>query len=69
MHPLDRNGPYLVEGSVPIARQTIVADGDGNSVDWRQGDRFETTGRVNVPAGPSGRTVSTPNINRVIVFI
>ncbi len=40
MHPVDgvkisvtRNGPYLVEGSVPIARQTIVADGDGNSVD------------------------------------
>jgi len=37
-----RNGPYLVEGSVPIARQTIVADRDGNSVDWRQGDQFET---------------------------
>jgi CDGSH-type Zn-finger protein len=37
-----RDGPYLVEGSVPIARQAIVADGAGNSVDWRHGDQFET---------------------------
>jgi CDGSH-type Zn-finger protein len=35
------NGPYLVEGSVPMARQTIVADGAGNSVGWRQGEVFE----------------------------
>ena len=37
-----RNGPYLVEGSVPIARQTIVADDAGNSVGWRQGEQLET---------------------------
>jgi CDGSH-type Zn-finger protein len=36
------NGPYLVSGSVPIARQTIVADGEGNSVSWRQGESYET---------------------------
>ena len=36
------NGPYLVSGSVPIARQTIVADGDGNSVGWREGQSYET---------------------------
>ena len=35
------NGPYLVSGSVPIARQTIVADGEGNSVSWRQGESYE----------------------------
>jgi len=28
------NGPYLVEGSVPLSRQTIVADAEGNSVGW-----------------------------------
>ena len=36
------NGPYLVSGSVPIARQTIVADGDGNSIGWREGQSYET---------------------------
>ncbi|HVB92167.1 MAG TPA: CDGSH iron-sulfur domain-containing protein [Acidimicrobiales bacterium] len=36
------NGPYLVEGSIPMARQTIVADEEGNSTGWRRGDDFET---------------------------
>jgi CDGSH-type Zn-finger protein len=39
------NGPYLVEGSVPMARQTIVADEEGNSTGWRQSDEFETKAR------------------------
>ena len=37
------DGPYLVEGSVPVAMQTIVADNEGNSIDWREGGAFETT--------------------------
>jgi len=37
-----RNGPYLVEGSVPIARQTIVVDNAGNSVEWKQGQELES---------------------------
>jgi len=37
-----KNGPYLVEGSVPIARQSIVADAEGNSIRWRQGHEFDT---------------------------
>jgi CDGSH-type Zn-finger protein len=36
------NGPYLVTGSVPLARQTIVADADGFSVEWRQGETLAT---------------------------
>ena len=36
-----RNGPYLVEGAVPLARQTIVADDDGNSIGWRKGEELE----------------------------
>ena len=31
------NGPYLVSGNVPLSTQTIVADAQGNSIDWRQG--------------------------------
>jgi len=37
------NGPYVVEGSVPLARQTIVADDAGDSVDWRAGQEFEVS--------------------------
>jgi CDGSH-type Zn-finger protein len=35
------NGPYLVEGSVPLSRQTIVADAEGNSTGWREAKDFE----------------------------
>ncbi len=35
------NGPYVVEGSVPLARQTIVTDDAGDSVDWLEGEPFD----------------------------
>ncbi len=37
-----KDGPYLVEGSVPLAQQTIVANAGGDSVGWQQGDVYET---------------------------
>jgi CDGSH-type Zn-finger protein len=37
-----RNGPYLVQGGVPMARQTIVADVQGESREWQEGESFET---------------------------
>ncbi len=37
-----KNGPYLVSGSVPLAIQRIVPDGDGASVDWEQGEVLPT---------------------------
>jgi CDGSH-type Zn-finger protein len=39
---ITENGPYLVSGSVPMARQTIMADGEGNSIGWQQGEELET---------------------------
>jgi CDGSH-type Zn-finger protein len=42
------DGPYLVEGSVPMSRQSIVADERGNSIDWREGDRFEVEAAVSL---------------------
>jgi CDGSH-type Zn-finger protein len=34
------DGPYLVEGAVPVSRQEIVADEAGESVAWRETERF-----------------------------
>jgi CDGSH-type Zn-finger protein len=42
------NGPYRVEGNVPIARQTIVADDEGNSVGWRQGKQYSEEAAYNL---------------------
>lgn len=36
-----RNGPYQVEGSIPLAKQTIVADEEGGSRDWEEGPPIE----------------------------
>ena len=35
-----KNGPYLVSGSVPLTRQTIVADREGGSQEWRESHAF-----------------------------
>ena len=31
------NGPYRVTGHVPLARQTIASDSEGNSIGWERG--------------------------------
>jgi CDGSH-type Zn-finger protein len=35
---ITENGPYLVEGDVPLANQHIVTNEEGESLDWREGD-------------------------------
>jgi CDGSH-type Zn-finger protein len=37
------NGPYEVEGSVPLARQRIVADENRDSVEWEEGEVFDAS--------------------------
>lgn len=39
---VSENGPYVVSGSVPMARQTIVSNAQGDSIDWQQGEAFAT---------------------------
>lgn len=34
------NGPYLVEGDVPLADQHVVTNEEGESIDWREGDAY-----------------------------
>jgi CDGSH-type Zn-finger protein len=36
-----KDGPYLVEGALPMAKQTIVTDEKGESVAWRESERVE----------------------------
>jgi hypothetical protein len=34
------NGPYLVEGDVPLANQHVVTNEQGESLEWREGTAF-----------------------------
>ena len=35
-----KNGPYIVTGGIPLVKQILVCDKKGNSVEWREGERF-----------------------------
>lgn len=35
-----RNGPYIVTGGVPLTRQQIVCDAEGESIGWREGESY-----------------------------
>lgn len=37
-----RNGPYAVTGGIPLAKQVIQTDAEGQSREWRQGQVYET---------------------------
>jgi CDGSH-type Zn-finger protein len=37
------DGPYLVSGGVPLAKQQIVTNAEGESIDWREGESYPTT--------------------------
>jgi len=35
-----KNGPYLVSGNVPLAKQTIITDVEGYSLSWAEGKHY-----------------------------
>ena len=35
-----KDGPYRLDGAVPISKQIIATDEAGESVDWQEGERF-----------------------------
>jgi CDGSH-type Zn-finger protein len=37
---ISKDGPYLVEGNVPLARQHVVTNAEGESLEWQEGDKF-----------------------------
>jgi CDGSH-type Zn-finger protein len=37
---VSKNGPYIVTGNIPLARQTIATDSQGGSEKWVEGESF-----------------------------
>ena len=35
-----KNGPYFVSGNLPLGREIIVFDDEGNSVEWKKGKKY-----------------------------
>ena len=38
-----KDGPYLVSGSVPLAKETIVCDDHGDGIEWRKDETYPAT--------------------------
>ncbi len=38
---VSRDGPYLVSGGLPLAKEIILGDDEGNSVKWGKGEKFQ----------------------------
>ena len=58
---VSKDGPYLVKGGVPLAKQTIVADREGDSQDWRESEpsRRRTVRAVSLrPFGKTSRSAT-----------
>ena len=43
---IDKNGPYIVSGDIPLTVEIISNNKDGFSWDWKQGKKFETKSAV-----------------------
>lgn len=39
-----QDGPYLVSGALPLCKEVIVADADGNPCEWRKGECYPPSG-------------------------
>ena len=37
---ITKNGPYIVTGGVPLARQQVVCDAEGEAIGWREGEAY-----------------------------
>ncbi len=65
---ITRNGPYIVTGGVPLTRQRIVCDAEGEAIEWREGEGYpvgETyalcrCGRTGTPPFCDGTHVKIP---------
>lgn len=42
------NGPYIVEGGLPLAHQHVVTNDEGDSLEWREGKQFPQTERYSL---------------------
>ncbi len=52
---VSKDGPYVVEGDIPVAEQHIEIDKAGQSIEWREGKSFEHQGKFKLcRCGQSG---------------
>ena len=65
---MTEDGPYEVEGAVPIAQQIIEPNEDGESWEWRPGVGFEPPLRPRCQALITGRLPAQRNLRTIVGY-
>ena len=39
---VNKNGPYLVSGKIPLQKQVIIADSEGTATEWQPSTKYTT---------------------------
>jgi CDGSH-type Zn-finger protein len=55
---ITENGPYLISGGLPLAKETIISDGEGTATEWLKGDRY--TNQENYALCRCGKSKNKP---------
>lgn len=42
---VSKDGPYIVSGGPPLTKQTIIANADGESLQWQEGETYDAPAR------------------------
>ncbi len=37
---ITKNGPYLVSGGLPLAKELIACDDNGDPAEWKKGEKY-----------------------------
>jgi CDGSH-type Zn-finger protein len=66
---ISKNGPYVVSGSVPLAKQTITTDAEGGSETWAEGAAYPPQEKYSLcRCGHSGNKPFCDGTHRKIGF-
>lgn len=39
---IEKDGPYIISGNLPLEKEIIVSDNEGNSIEWKKGEKYQT---------------------------
>ena len=52
-----RDGPYIVRGGIPLAKQHIVVNAEGESIEWREGEGYPSDGSYSLSTLKCGSSI------------
>ena len=45
---IEKNGPYLVSGDIPLEKEFVVPDNNNDPLSWKKGEKYQTEGEYHL---------------------